>query len=159
MMPNTPISKELLLTVLSETAAGRLITAEKAAWIVGANHSGITGLVISDPEGNVGIVDKAAVRWLSKEEMRRLMHGPAAKPEGSEASGESSRCAKCDSDHSEDVDCHTGREPEGPQIKCPHCGTGLLWSEDRGAHCDGCDNFDPEADLLNAQNTARKGKT
>lgn len=30
---------------------------------------------------------------------------------------------------------------------CPHCGSGLLWSEDRGAHCDGCDEFDPEPDL------------
>lgn len=30
---------------------------------------------------------------------------------------------------------------------CPHCGFVLLWSEDRGAHCDGCDEFDPERDL------------
>ena len=29
----------------------------------------------------------------------------------------------------------------GAQIKCPHCGYGLLWSEDRGPHCDGCDDF------------------
>lgn len=26
---------------------------------------------------------------------------------------------------------------------CPHCGCDLLWSDDRGAHCDGCDDFDP----------------
>lgn len=28
-----------------------------------------------------------------------------------------------------------------PPMKCQHCGSGLLWSEDRGAHCDGCDDF------------------
>ncbi len=32
---------------------------------------------------------------------------------------------------------------------CPHCGDILLWSDDRGAHCDGCDAFDPEKDLSN----------
>lgn len=26
-------------------------------------------------------------------------------------------------------------------MKCPHCQSTLLWSEDRGAHCDGCDEF------------------
>lgn len=31
--------------------------------------------------------------------------------------------------------------------KCPHCGAGLLWSEDRGPHCDGCDEFNSETDL------------
>lgn len=38
--------------------------------------------------------------------------------------------------------------PKQPQpMQCPHCGSGLLWSEDRGAHCDGCDDFNPETDL------------
>lgn len=27
-------------------------------------------------------------------------------------------------------------------MNCPHCQSRLLWSEDRGAHCDGCDDFD-----------------
>jgi len=27
-------------------------------------------------------------------------------------------------------------------MNCPHCGSKLLWSEDRGAHCDGCDEFE-----------------
>jgi hypothetical protein len=36
------------------------------------------------------------------------------------------------------------------KIRCHHCGSGLLWSEDRGAHCDGCDDFDPEIDLPNS---------
>ena len=36
---------------------------------------------------------------------------------------------------------------ECPTMNCPHCGSGLLWSEDRGPHCDGCDDFDPEMGL------------
>lgn len=43
-----------------------------------------------------------------------------------------------------------GRHLEPKKPKCPHCGSGLLWSEDRGAHCDGCDDFNPETDLENA---------
>jgi len=35
-------------------------------------------------------------------------------------------------------------------IQCPHCGSGLLWSEDRGAHGDGCDDFNEETDLPNS---------
>jgi ssDNA-binding Zn-finger/Zn-ribbon topoisomerase 1 len=27
-------------------------------------------------------------------------------------------------------------------FKCPHCGFSLLYSDDRGIHCDGCDDFD-----------------
>lgn len=33
------------------------------------------------------------------------------------------------------------------KMNCPHCGSGLLWGDDRGAHCDGCDDFDPETDI------------
>lgn len=39
-----------------------------------------------------------------------------------------------------------GQEEEGV-MTCPHCKSGLLFGEDRGAHCDGCDQFDPEVDL------------
>ena len=42
--------------------------------------------------------------------------------------------------------------PKG--MKCPHCESGLLWSEDRGAHCDGCDDFDPEKDLAQREDEA-----
>lgn len=27
-------------------------------------------------------------------------------------------------------------------MKCPHCGSPLLWSDDRGDHCDGCDEYE-----------------
>jgi len=37
-------------------------------------------------------------------------------------------------------------EDQGKRLRwrCKHCGSDLLWSEDRGAHCDGCDEFDTE---------------
>ena len=38
-------------------------------------------------------------------------------------------------------------ERAGNKIPCPHCGSTILWSEDRGAHCDGCDDFDPKKDI------------
>lgn len=40
-------------------------------------------------------------------------------------------------------DAPSGKAP----MRCPHCNAVLLWSEDRGAHCDSCDTFDPEIDL------------
>lgn len=33
--------------------------------------------------------------------------------------------------------------------RCPHCKSPVLFSEDRGIHCDGCDDFDSETDLPN----------
>ena len=29
-------------------------------------------------------------------------------------------------------------------MPCPYCNSGLLWSEERGTHCDGCDEFNHE---------------
>lgn len=63
--------------------------------------------------------------------------------------------------------CHRkdGTEPEMDQILealgpprddsamlCHHCGSGLLWSEDRGAHCDGCDKYNPEESMEKQEN-------
>lgn len=39
------------------------------------------------------------------------------------------------------------------EMKCPHCGSTLMWSEDRGANCDGCDEFNPETDIQPASET------
>lgn len=33
-------------------------------------------------------------------------------------------------------------QPASQPMKCQFCGSGLLWSEDRGAHCDGCVEYD-----------------
>lgn len=45
-------------------------------------------------------------------------------------------------------------KPKQGVMLCPHCRSGLLWSEDRGAHCDGCDDFDPETDLPGTAKTS-----
>lgn len=45
---------------------------------------------------------------------------------------------------------HLSVREAGKSMPCPHCGHTLLWSEDRGAHCDGCDDFDPETDIPEA---------
>jgi len=39
---------------------------------------------------------------------------------------------------------HPSHPANNAPMKCPHCGSGLLWSEDRGAHCDGCEEYDAE---------------
>ena len=52
--------------------------------------------------------------------------------------------------------CDAWTPLEERKMKCPHCGFGLLWSEDRGAHCDGCDDFDPETDLPNPSPEPRR---
>lgn len=47
--------------------------------------------------------------------------------------------------------------PSSGEADCPHCKSRLLWSEDRGAHCDGCDDFNPEIDLPNVADQATDG--
>ena len=50
------------------------LTARKAAYIMARDKSSVTGFVVTSPDGLIGIVDKAAVRWLTKSEMWWLMH-------------------------------------------------------------------------------------
>jgi len=48
--------------------------------------------------------------------------------------------------------CHRADRPPIRPLKtvkttsmpCPYCKSGLLWSEERGTHCDGCDEFNHE---------------
>ena len=65
------------------------------------------------------------------------------------ATGSAYHCELCDTKHPKDAGCHDERPVyvPGERLKCPHCGSGLLWSEERGAHCDGCDDFKAELDL------------
>jgi len=36
------------------------------------DKSVITGFVVTDPYGNIGIIDKSVVRWISKEQWSQL---------------------------------------------------------------------------------------
>ena len=37
------------------------------------------------------------------------------------------------------------RNQELEDTKCQHCNSPLLWSEDRGTHCDGCDEYQEDS--------------
>lgn len=69
-----PITKENLLTVLGEMAPSADLTALKTVFCIKRDESQITGFVVTDPWGSIGIIDKSAVRWLTKDEFWKLMH-------------------------------------------------------------------------------------
>ena len=66
-----------LLAALGEDAPARDLTASKAADCSNRDGSQITGFVVTDQWGGIGIIDKSAVRWLTKREMWWLMHDSA----------------------------------------------------------------------------------
>lgn len=70
------VTSTTLLDVLGATAPNRELTARKTAHIMERDGSEITGFVVTDKHGEVGIIDKSAVRWLYQERMDQLMHGP-----------------------------------------------------------------------------------
>lgn len=67
------ITRQELMHVL-DGAPSPDLTAHKTIACMGRDNSDITGFVLTDPNGLIGIVDKGAVRWLSSEEMWHLMH-------------------------------------------------------------------------------------
>ena len=88
--------------VLGPTAPARDLTASKTAMIIDRDGSQITGFVLTQPSGGVGIVDKSAVRWLTKDDLWWLMHV-------SESPLQDPKCERCGMEmkyHSET--CTTG---------------------------------------------------
>ena len=61
-----------LLSILGENAQSKNLTAKKTNEIMQRDKSVITGFVVTDPSGNIGIVDKSVVRWISKEQWSQL---------------------------------------------------------------------------------------
>lgn len=57
------------------------LTREKAAHIIARDGFVVSGVVLTKPNGSVCIVDKSAVRWLTGDELFRVMH-PDAPPDG-----------------------------------------------------------------------------
>jgi predicted enzyme involved in methoxymalonyl-ACP biosynthesis len=51
------------------------LTAEKTAEIIERDGSVITGFVVTDKYGNVGIIDKGAVKWIDKAKFYGMMQG------------------------------------------------------------------------------------
>lgn len=63
-----------LRAALGLGAPARDLTASKTAFAIERDGSQITGFVVTDKEGSVGIIDKSACRWLTRQEMWELMH-------------------------------------------------------------------------------------
>jgi hypothetical protein len=74
LKPAPAVHSSGLLAVLGGTAPAKDMTALKAAAIIDRDGGQVTGFIITQPSGDVGIVDKSAVRWLSKAELWWLMH-------------------------------------------------------------------------------------
>jgi hypothetical protein len=65
----------------------------------------------------------------------------------------------------EEVRAHINAQPTGCEdnehsvwrfvVKCPHCGDELLFSEDRGVHCDGCEDFHEYNDYYNVKDNGQ----
>ena len=53
---------------------GKNLTAEKTAEIIERDGSVVTGFVVTDKYGNVGIIDKGAVKWIDKDKFYGMMH-------------------------------------------------------------------------------------
>jgi hypothetical protein len=67
------MSKKLeLMSVMGQF--DKNLTIEKTAEIIKRDGSVITGFVVTDKYGNVGIIDKGAVKWIDKAKFYGMMH-------------------------------------------------------------------------------------
>jgi hypothetical protein len=75
--PAPKVGSSALFAVLGDNAPARDLTASKTADCIKRDGSQITGFVVTDQWGGIGIIDKSAVRWLTNKEMWWLMHDSA----------------------------------------------------------------------------------
>ena len=64
-----------LLDIVTNTERSNILTAEKTATIIERDAVDITGFVVTDKYGNVGIINKGAVKWIGKQEFFAMMQG------------------------------------------------------------------------------------
>ena len=62
-----------LLEIVTDKERNNVLTAEKTADIIERDNSVITGFVVTDKYGDVGIIDKGAVKWIGKQEFFVMM--------------------------------------------------------------------------------------
>ena len=62
-----------LLDIVTNTERSNILTAEKTATIIERDNVDITGFVVTDKYGNVGIINKGAVKWIGKQEFFAMM--------------------------------------------------------------------------------------
>ena len=68
------IKESELLSVMGDSEFCRALTAEKTVQIIERDDSVITGFLVTDQYGNVGIIDKNAVRWFDRAKFHGMMH-------------------------------------------------------------------------------------
>jgi hypothetical protein len=64
-----------LLEIVTDKERSNIWTAVKTAEIIERDGSVITGFVVTDKYGNVGIIDKGAVKWIDKAKFYGMMQG------------------------------------------------------------------------------------
>ena len=79
-----------LLDIVTNTERSNILTAEKTATIIERDAVDITGFVVTDKYGNVGIINKGAVKWIGKQEFFVMMQ-----EETKEQPNKSNLCAAC----------------------------------------------------------------
>ena len=90
-----------LLDIVTNTERSNILTAEKTATIIERDAVDITGFVVTDKYGNVGIINKGAVKWIGKQEFFVMMQGET-KPS------------------------ITNEQPNKSNLLCPECNKGTL---------------------------------
>ena len=65
-------SEKELVSVLIDYLQANNLTLKKTDDIIKRDKSVITGFVVTDAYGNIGIIDKSVVRWISKEQWSQL---------------------------------------------------------------------------------------
>jgi hypothetical protein len=64
-----------LLDIVTDKERSNIWTAVKTAEIIERDGSVVTGFVVTDKYGNVGIIDKGAVKWIDKAKFYGMMQG------------------------------------------------------------------------------------
>ena len=68
------MSESELLSILRDSKFKKELTAKKTAELIEDKKYVVTGFVVTDKNGDVGIIDKSAVRWLDKHDLFSMMH-------------------------------------------------------------------------------------
>lgn len=84
-----------LLDIVTNTERSNILTAEKTAIIIERDNSDITGFVVTDKYGNVGIINKGAVKWIDKQEFFVMMQGETTPSITNEQLMHHILCPKC----------------------------------------------------------------
>ena len=84
-----------LLDIVTNTERSNILTAEKTATIIERDAVDITGFVVTDKYGNVGIINKGAVKWIGKQEFFAMMQEETKPSITNEEPKNNNLCAAC----------------------------------------------------------------